>query len=63
MKNTNVSDAKPRPQRAEPLQPDLPGVGGRREKAEPKPAPEEARKKSREQSRTALQNVREGYGD
>lgn len=63
MNSKNVGNVKPRPQRAEPLQPDRPGVGGGRLKDKPKPSPEVAEKKSREQSRTALQNVSEGYGD
>ncbi len=62
MKSKDASDVKPRPQRAEALQPDLPGMGGGREKAPRKPSPEQADEKSREQSRTALDNVSEGYG-
>lgn len=62
MKSKHVSDVKPRPQRAEPQQPDLPGMGGARQKDESRPSPEAADEKSREQSRTALQNVSEGYG-
>jgi hypothetical protein len=37
-------------------------MGGARQKDESKPSPEAADEKSREQSRTALQNVSEGYG-
>ncbi len=58
------SGTKPRPRRAEPLQPDRPGQGDVRLKAERNPAltEKESAKRLTEQSKDALDNVRDGYG-
>jgi hypothetical protein len=50
-----------RPTRAEPLQPDLPGRGQKREKTKAVDDKGESARQRREQSDTALKNVREGY--
>lgn len=61
MTDPNTSSRKRKPARAEPLQPDLPGQGDRREP--PEPAADEKRRaeERRTQSETALRNVRDGY--
>lgn len=60
-----MSDPQPvpgrkRPRRAKPLQPDLPGSGSGVEDRET-PADPPTAEKQKEQSDTALSNVREGY--
>ena len=56
--------AKPRPKRAEPLQPDRPGRsdGPLEEKMDLTKAESASAKKLRKQSKDALDNVRDGYG-
>jgi hypothetical protein len=53
----------PRPPRAKPIQPDRPGRAGKATSDRPKTAhdPKEAAEQQHEQSRTALENVRDGY--
>ncbi|CAM5781595.1 hypothetical protein [Rhizobacter fulvus] len=51
----------PRPQRAEPLQPDRPARGDDAEPQKPEHDEADARAKRQEQTDTALDNVREGY--
>jgi hypothetical protein len=51
----------PRPRRAEPLQPDQPTRGDEVVHETPQPDDADAREQRREQSDTALDNVREGY--
>ncbi len=53
---------KPRPRRAEPLQPDKPGQGDQAEHGgAADPDAEDPDQKRQEQERTARENVREGY--
>jgi hypothetical protein len=51
------------PRRAEPLQPDKPGSGRRSDSAAPAPSDSRRREidQQREQSDSALDNVRKGY--
>lgn len=58
-KNTTPTGT-PRPSRAEPLQPDRPGLGQEREK-HTKPKPSDRATQQRKQSEQALENQREGY--
>lgn len=60
-----MSDSQPvprrkQPRRAEPLQPDLPGRGSEVE-SDHSPADPPTADKQKEQSETALDNVRKGY--
>jgi len=53
----------PRPTRAKPIQPDRPGRAGKAAPDRPHTTrdPKDAAEQQHEQSRTALENVREGY--
>ncbi len=51
----------PSPPRAEPLQPDRPGRGDKRTKTEDSTSRDSVAEKQHEQSKDALDNVREGY--
>lgn len=64
MKEDNpAASPKPRPTRAQPLQPDRPGRGQERASDGGASANDEAQadQQRRQQSRDALKNVREGY--
>ena len=64
MKEDNpAASPRPRPTRAQPLQPDRPGRGDERASDDAESTGDEAQadKQRRQQSRDALKNVREGY--
>jgi hypothetical protein len=60
MTDPKPATLRPRPRRAQPLQPDLPGRGQKVEDDD-SPADEPAADQQKEQSETALDNVRDGY--
>lgn len=65
MKEDSAPQVKPRPKRAEPLQPDRPGRGNKRVETDANNSSADATaaaKSQREQSEDALSNVRDGYG-
>ena len=64
MTTEKTQGGAPVPPRAEPLQPDRPGRGTKREdsQADAGRRAEDEAKRQAEQAQTALDNVREGYG-
>ena len=62
MSDPQPDKLKPKPRRAEPLQPDLPGRGTSTESASDEQLDQAATEKQHERNETAIENTRKGYG-